>query len=162
MVWTSITNVSLPHKRFIYKNDCQLCFSFGFVPRRWVGGYTSVRNVNWHSAIFFELKIKAGTTTDGKLEEEPIIGPTQVTEEAYREAFEALVVLADWNSMDTGEKCKFLQETAKILLEQQKLHATKNHRIGPLWWCVSQCTDFEISSWLQSGWLNKLNIRKPS
>jgi len=24
------------------------------------------------------------------------------------------------------------QEIAKILLEQQKLHATKNHRIGPL------------------------------
>ena len=43
--------------------------------------------------------------------EKPIIGPTQTTAEAYREAFETLVVLADWSPMDNQKKCKFLQET---------------------------------------------------
>ena len=38
-------------------------------------------------------------------------GPTMRTVDAYREAFEALVVLADWGPMDTGEKCIYLQET---------------------------------------------------
>ena len=46
-----------------------------------------------HSAIFYKLKIKPGSTTDEPQEEEPIIGPNQTTAEAYREAFEALVVL---------------------------------------------------------------------
>ena len=57
------------------------------------------------------MKINNGIITDETQEEEPIIGPTQATLEAYREAYEALVVLADWNPMDNGEKCKFLQET---------------------------------------------------
>ena len=64
-----------------------------------------------HSAIFFKMKINNGIITDETQEEDPIIGPTQATSEAYREAFEALVVLADWNPMDNEEKCKFLQET---------------------------------------------------
>ena len=44
-------------------------------------------------------------------EKKPVIGPTLRTTDAYREAFEALVVLADWNPMYTGEKCKYIQET---------------------------------------------------
>ena len=57
------------------------------------------------------MKINNGIITDETQEEERIIGSTQATLEAYREAYEALVVLADWNPMDNGEKCKFLQET---------------------------------------------------
>ena len=57
------------------------------------------------------LKVNHGLVEEGSQEELPIIGLTLKTVDAYREAFEALVVLADWDPMDTGEKCKYLQET---------------------------------------------------
>ena len=58
-----------------------------------------------HSAIFFKVRIKSGTSIIEPQEEDPIVGPNQATGEAYREALEALVLLADWSTMDTGEKC---------------------------------------------------------
>ena len=64
-----------------------------------------------HSAVFFKMKINQGPVDMGPQEEPPVIGPTMRTADAYREAFEALVVLADWGPMDTGEKCIHLQET---------------------------------------------------
>ena len=64
-----------------------------------------------HSAIFFKLRVNHWTMGVWTQEKRPIIGPTLRTADAYREAFEALVVLADWNPMYTGEKCKYLQET---------------------------------------------------
>ena len=84
---------------------------------------------NDHSAIFYKLKIKSGPSTKEPQEEDPIVGPNQATGEAYREAFEALVFLADWSPMDTGEKCRFLQDTlvaeAKISCNQKPVRNTR-------------------------------------
>ena len=57
------------------------------------------------------MKVNHGPVEMGPQEETPIIGPTMRTADTYRKAFEALVVLADWGPMDTGEKCVYLQET---------------------------------------------------
>ena len=58
-------------------------------------------------------------------------GLNQATGEAYREAFEALVWLADWSPMDTGEKCRFLQDSlvaaAKVSCNQKPVR--KTHKI---------------------------------
>ena len=98
------------------------------VPEMSIDSFGRILGGSDHSAIFFKLKINPGSTTGGKQEEEPIKGPTQPSSEAYREAFEALVVLADWNPMDTGEKCKFLQETlveaARIACSQKPQNKT--------------------------------------
>ena len=77
----------------------------------WIDTYGKILGGSDHSAVFFKLTIKPGTDNAETHEEKPIIRPTQATAEAYRETFEALVVLADWSPMDTGEKYKFLQET---------------------------------------------------
>ena len=79
-----------------------------------------------HSEIFFKLKVNHRLLEDGSQEEPPIIGPTLKTADAYREAFEALVVSADWDTMDTGEKCKFLQGT---LVEAALLACDQNPQI---------------------------------
>ena len=105
------------------------------VPEMSIDTFGRIQGGSDHSAIFFKLKVNPGTTTGETQEEKPIIGPTQATSEAYREAFEALVVLADWNPMDTGEKCKFLQETlvgaAKIACNQKPQNIyTKLDTIG--------------------------------
>ena len=73
--------------------------------------YGRILGGNDHSAIFFKMKVNHGLVEMGSQEETPIIGPTMRTADAYREAFEALFVLADWGPMDMGEKCKYLQET---------------------------------------------------
>ena len=62
-------------------------------------------------AIFFKMKVNHGPVEMEPQEEAPIIGPTMKTADAYREAFDSLAVLADWDPMNTGEKCIFLQET---------------------------------------------------
>jgi len=64
-----------------------------------------------HSAIFYKVQIRPEPSTKEPQEEDPIVGPCQATGEAYREAFESMVSMTDWNQMDTGEKCRFLQDT---------------------------------------------------
>ena len=84
-----------------------------------------------HSAIFYKLRINSGTSIIEPREEDPIVGPNQATGEAYREAFEALASLAGWGPMDTGEKCRFLQDSlvaaAKVSCNQKPVR--KTHKI---------------------------------
>ena len=94
-----------------------------------------------HSAIFYKLKIKPGSTTDELQEEEPVIGPNQATAEAYREAFEALVVLEShryWTEMPW-----FLQDTlvgaVKIACNQRPQHKTHVTVCKSMRWIRKKC-----------------------
>ena len=88
-----------------------------------------------HSAIFYKLQIKSGPSTKEPQEEDPIVGPSQATGEAYREAFESLMFLADWSPMDTGEKCRFLQDT---LVTAAKTSCNQNRYVRPAYQCASR------------------------
>ena len=72
------------------------------------------------------MRVNHGSLEEGLQDERPVLGPTLRTADAYREVFEAMVELAEWNPMDTGEKCKFLQET---LVEAGKLAINQNPQV---------------------------------
>ena len=88
-LFTQITHNSLSALDLVLEDDKE-----GFlVTEMSIDTFGKILGGSDHSAIFYKLKIKPGSTTDEPQEEEPIIGPNQATAEAYREAFEALVVL---------------------------------------------------------------------
>jgi len=123
-LFTRITNNSVSALDLVLEDDKDV----PLVTEMSIDTFGEILGGSDHSAIFYKLKVNSGPFTKEPQEEGPIVGPSQATGEAYREAFESLMLLADWSPMDTEEKCRFLQDTlvsaAKISCNQKPVRKT--------------------------------------
>jgi hypothetical protein len=124
-LFTRITNNSVAALDLVLEDDREV----PLVTEMSIDTFGEILGGSDHSAIFYKVQIRPGPSTKEPQEEDPIVGPCLATGEAYREAFESMVLMTDWSRMDTGEKCRLLQDTlvsaAKSSCNQKPAHKTR-------------------------------------